>query len=162
MNLVVVITDLFIGGSPRVTADLVIDLQRSHGFSSTVISLKPLPPAAQSAIVNELRAANIEVLSLNARSGRQLFAAARALADLITQKNPPVVYSLLVHANLVTHLALRRLGKNRPRHIQSIHTVQPYPRWHWWLQRWLNRHADGFVAPSHAILDKLGLKESGH
>jgi glycosyltransferase involved in cell wall biosynthesis len=39
--------------------------------------------------------------------------------------------------------------------VQSIHTVQEKPAWHWWLQGIIGPLCDGVVTPSAAILQKL-------
>jgi glycosyltransferase involved in cell wall biosynthesis len=47
----------------------------------------------------------------------------------------------------------------RPLFVQSIHTLQPRPAWHWALQNFLSPHAHALVAPSQAVIDKLQSKQ---
>ncbi|HVT80026.1 MAG TPA: glycosyltransferase family 4 protein, partial [Phycisphaerae bacterium] len=61
---------------------------------------------------------------------------------------------VLVHANLL--VALTRPLVTHPFYwIQSIHTVQEKPAWHWWAQGLIGNLPDATVAPSRAILQKL-------
>jgi glycosyltransferase involved in cell wall biosynthesis len=48
---------------------------------------------------------------------------------------------------------------SRPLFIQSIHTLQEKPAWHWALQNFLSPHAHALIAPSQAVIDKLQSKQ---
>jgi glycosyltransferase involved in cell wall biosynthesis len=68
------------------------------------------------------------------------------------------VFSSLVHANFIAARASRQLPGVR--FLQSVQTVQPRPRWHWWAQRWAHRRAERVVVPSNAIVKFAG-RQSG-
>lgn len=155
-----VITDLDLGGSPKVLRDVALGLASERGgrvqFAPHVCALAPIGSAADTgprgAIARDLRKAGIAVHSLDARGPLHLPAALRRYRTVLAQVRPDLVYSILVHAN-----TLATLGKafcNCPL-IQSLHTLQPEPEWHWQLSGFLARWADAVVAPSQPILNRL-------
>ena len=64
--------------------------------------------------------------------------------------------SFLVHANTVAALAAKKLPGVR--FLQSIQTVQPKPRWHWWMQSLIHGKADRVVVPSQAVAEFAAAK----
>ena len=177
------ITDLLLGGSPLMLRDLASGLQASGSggvgsdFDVSIISLKPLPLNNRSAFPSsEFRIQNSEftptsphsefttlnsefkfkIASLNLSSPLGFPRALPRLIRLLNQTSPHILYSILIHANLLGTLALPFL-KNRPKFIQSIHTLQPRPRWHWTLQGLLAPRADALIVPSQPILDRIAL-----
>lgn len=132
-----VITDLEIGGTPRVVRDLAIRL-RAFDFDTAVTCLSPWGPVA-----DELKDAGVPVNAIGATSAKQLPAAVRKLRSLTADAD--VIFSFLIHANTIATLA----NAGRPiRLLQAIQTTQPYPTWHWWLQGIVGRYAAAVVMPS--------------
>jgi glycosyltransferase involved in cell wall biosynthesis len=179
LRLTFLITDLHLGGSPLMLRDLATGLQASGGggdFEVTVISLKPLPPSNDIATPREPRAVSsfppqsfgfdssfvispssfpaVPVFALNLSSPLHLPRARRDLARLLQQSQTQILYSILIHANLLAALTVPLLNPS-PILIQSIHTLQPRPRWHWSIQRFLAPRADALIAPSQPILDRI-------
>ncbi len=140
------ITDLHRGGSPLILATLATALQQRGHIAPRVISIAPLGE-----IADILRAENVPVKSLNAKSNRDLTVLGRFLGEL--RAHPPkILCSILIHANLLATLA-RPWVRNaeKIRWIQCIHTLQEEPEWHWQAQGVATSFADAFIAPSHAI-----------
>ena len=135
------ITDLQIGGSPRVVRDLAIRL-RSSEIETTVACLSSWGPVA-----DELKSAGITVHALGATRTTQLPRVVRAFRKLAGDVD--VVFSFLVHANAVAAMALRSLPNVRL--IESIQTTQSRPRWHWPVQRWAAGRAERIVLPSPSV-----------
>ena len=146
-RLTFLITDLHRGGSPLLLADLAPGLQR-HGFDVEVVSIAP-----EGEVAGLLRARSVPVYSLNAE-GRGDFSVVPRFANYVRRARPDIVASVLIHANLLAVLA-RPFVERRVLWVHSIHTLQERPRWHWYVQGVLNSFADGFVAPSAAIVRKL-------
>ncbi|MDB5328444.1 MAG: glycosyl transferase group 1 [Phycisphaerales bacterium] len=139
------ITDLEIGGTPRVVKELAIRL-RPLGFETAVACLSPWGPVA-----DELVAAGVSVTAFDARGVRQLPATVAKVRRWAADAD--VVFSFLLHANAVATLALR--GSNTPL-IQSIQTTQPRPRWHWWVHGIVGRSARKIVVPTASIQQIAG------
>lgn len=144
-RILLLITDLEIGGTPTVVRELAIRLNRGGGAVVEVACLKPPGPVAV-----QLRDAGVQVHSLGARSSRELLRVERDLRERIRSRGFDTVFSFLVHANVVAALAARKLPEVR--FLQSIQTIQPRPAWHWHAQRWAARHAEKVVVPSTAIV----------
>ena len=146
-NIVFVITDLDLGGSPLVVRSLVRGLRAGGRWNPTVISIK-----SAGIVAKWIRVEGSEVVSLHARSPRDM-SAVRRYCRIINHLEPQVVVSVLVHANLLSTLC-RRAGP-ACRYVQSIHTLQDKPIWHWYAQGLVSRSADAIIAPSQAVLDKI-------
>ncbi len=146
-NIVFVITDLDLGGSPLVVRSLVRGLRAAGRWNPTVISIK-----SAGVVAKWIRVEGSEVVSLHARSPRDM-SAVRRYCRIINHLEPQVVVSVLVHANLLSTLC-RRAGP-ACRYVQSIHTLQDRPLWHWYAQGLISRSADAIIAPSQAVLDKI-------
>ena len=143
------LTDLEIGGTPTVVRELAI---RLHDPPQVKIEVACLKPAG--AVADQIRAAGISVTSFGVTRARQLFSAARQLREFVRTRAIDTVFSFLVHANVVAALGAKRLPGVR--FLQSIQTVQPRPRWHWWAQRWAARRAEKIVTPSTAVVRAAG------
>ena len=139
------LTDLEIGGTPTVVRELATRLHKPPHVEIEVASLKPAGPVA-----DQIKAAGIAVTSFNVTRPSQLFSAARQLRELVATHQIDTVFSFLIHANVVSGLAAKKLPQVR--FLQSIQTVQPRPRWHWWAQRWGARRAEKIIAPSTAVV----------
>ncbi len=155
VRIVFVITDLHLGGSPLVVRDIGCGLVGGRGFEVSVVSLKALPVGGGGGIVGRMREAGVGVYSLNMRGVRDFPLGVLRLVRLLGRLRVEVVYSILVHANMVSTIAVGLLGK-RPRLVQSIHTLQERPGWHWGVQGVVSGYADAVVAPAGAILERIG------
>ncbi len=147
IKLLIAITDLDLGGSPLVAQALATGLRDTGDFAPTVVSLAP-----PGAVGEMLQKAGIPVLSCRAR-GRRDAGAVLQFVKLARRVQPDILYSMLVHANIAATCAKPFL----PRCVfyQSIHTLQPRPRWHWQAQGLVSPAADGLIAPTRAVLNRV-------
>ena len=153
-RILLLITDLEIGGTPTVVRELATRLHDpATGVHVEVACLAKWGPVA-----DLIKAAGVTVTALNARAGRELLRTTRRLRELVREHRIDTVFSFLVHSNVVAALASRKL--RGVRFLQSIQTIQPRPRWHWLAQRWAQRHAERIVVPSGAIVNAAA-KRSG-
>jgi glycosyltransferase involved in cell wall biosynthesis len=139
VNILLLITDLEIGGTPTVVRELAIRLRDSSGV--TVACLSRWGPVA-----DQLRDAGVTVVPFDAAGAADLPRTVLRLISLIRRERFDIVFSFLIHANLVAALASRFCP--RVRFLQSIQTTQPTPRWHWRLQSVLHHAAQCVVVPS--------------
>ncbi len=137
------VTDLEIGGTPRVVRDLAIRL-RSPEITTAVACLAPWGPVA-----GEIESAGIRTFPFGTTRSWRLPWAIEKLVRLA--RGYDVVYSLLVHANTVAALASRWMTDVRL--IQSIQTTQPDPSWHWLVQGVVQRAAERIVVPSASVAE---------
>ncbi len=138
-KILLLITDLEIGGTPTVVRELAIRLNQIAGVIIEVACLSRWGPVA-----SELRAAGVTVHALAATSMLDVAVIGRLVA-LVRHEHHDTVFSFLIHANLAAAVASKFASF---RLIQSIQTTQPRPRWHWWMQRGIRRAADKIVVPS--------------
>ncbi len=143
-RILLLITDLELGGTPTVVRELAIRLARAVPSSHVEVAcLSKWGPVA-----DQLKAAGIEVTALGARGSTDLRTLPR-LIRLIEAKKFDTVFSFLMHANALSAAAsLRARGV---RWIQGIQTTQPNPAWHWRVQRLVQRAADAVVVPSSSV-----------
>ncbi|MEZ0267211.1 MAG: glycosyltransferase family 4 protein [Phycisphaerae bacterium] len=137
-------TDLEIGGTPTVVRELAWRLRDWAGAHVEVAGLGPTGP-----LQKQLWARNVKCTALGARGPRDFPRTLWRLLRLVKQERIDTVLSFLVHANTVA-AALRPLYP-RARYLQSIQTTQPNPRWHWRLQRLAAVAADRVIVPSPSI-----------
>jgi glycosyltransferase involved in cell wall biosynthesis len=143
-RILLLITDLQIGGTPTVVRELATRLNAAGGTSVDVACLSPMGPVGE-----QLRAAGVAVHALDARGPRDLARTVSRLRKLIRANAYDTIFSFLVHANVVAALAGRPLPGVRL--LQSIQTTQPRPRWHWVAQRIAARAAERIVVPSPSV-----------
>jgi glycosyltransferase involved in cell wall biosynthesis len=137
-RILLLITDLEIGGTPTVVRELALRLKDDAHIE--VACLSRLGPVA-----DQIRAGGVEVTALGARSARDLHVIP-SLVRLIKNRQFDTVFSFLIHGN--TAAAIASLFCSDVRFIQSIQTTQPYPKWHWLLQRVVHHAAERVVVPS--------------
>ena len=145
-KILLLITDLEIGGTPTVVRELATRLSDPPNVEIEVACLKRWGPVA-----DQLRERGIPVTAFEAERPWDLPATVRKLRELVRERRIDTVFSFLIHANTVAALASRKLPGVR--FIQSIQTVQKKPRWHWWVQARIHRCADQVVGPSTAVAD---------
>lgn len=136
-------TDLERGGTPTVVRELARRLP-TESLNVQVACLAPPGPLAA-----EIEAFGGRVTCFGVTKPWQSPAAVRRVRELVRERQIDTVLSFLVHANTVAALAARRLPGVR--FFQSIQTVQPNPRWHWWVQRRVWRAAEKIIVPSEAV-----------
>ena len=141
-RVLLLVTDLLIGGTPTVVRELAVRLKR-QGVEVEVACLAKWGPTA-----DVIRDAGVTVTALDARGAWDLGVFAR-LHRLVREHQIGVILSFLVHANVAAAYVGRRLPQVRI--IQSIQTTQARPRWHWLAQRLAAGMADGIVAPSPSV-----------
>jgi glycosyltransferase involved in cell wall biosynthesis len=141
-RILLLITDLEIGGTPTVVRELARRLRDDTTYVH-VASLKSAGP--NGAILTEN---GIPVTALRARRSFALPLVIRRLRRLIRDERIDTVVSFLVHANVVASFAVR----GDVRLLQSIQTTQPKPAWHWRAQRWAARRAERILVPSTSIV----------
>ena len=139
MKILLLITDLEIGGTPTVVRELAIRLKQTSDVTVACLS-------RQGPVGDQLREAGVRVIAFDASAAAQLFSTASRLIWLIRRERFNVVFSFLIHANAVAAMASRFCPGVR--FLQSIQTTQPKPRWHWQLQSLVHHAADRIVVPS--------------
>jgi glycosyltransferase involved in cell wall biosynthesis len=144
-RILLLVTDLRIGGTPTVVRQLAIRLGSHPDFHVHVACLDRWGPVA-----DQLRDRGIPVTALNACGGLDLRIVFR-LIRLIRRENIDTVFSFLVHSNTVAALASPFVRDVR--FLQSIQTTQPKPRWHWIVQRAIQHAAERIVVPSSSVAD---------
>ena len=150
-RILLLITDLEIGGTPTVVRELATRLNAlRHDVRVEVACLAGWGPVA-----DQLRDAGVHVTAFRARGVFDLPRVVRRLVRLVRLRRINTVFSFLVHANTVAAAASWFLRDAR--FIQSIQTTQPRPRWHWRVQRVAQHYAERVVVPSpsaaHLALD---------
>ena len=150
-------TDLERGGTPTVVRELATRL-RNPRVEVEVACIGRFGPVAQ-----ELVDRNIRVWALGARGTMALPRVVEAFGKLMGTRHYDRVLSFLMHANVVSALASIGRRKNT-RWFQSVQTTQPYPWWHWKLQRLAADACERVIVPSHSVarmaVEAAGVAES--
>lgn len=142
-RILLLITDLKIGGTPTVVRELAA---RLNAPPSVVVDVACL--AERGPVADQLEASGVRVFPLDARGAVDLRVIWR-LARLIRENSYDTVFSFLLHANAAA-AAVAPFFRNA-RFIQSIQTTQPHPRWHWRVQSIVHHAADRVVVPSPSV-----------
>lgn len=138
-------TDLEIGGTPAVVRELAVRLHalRRAGDEIKVACLGRFGPVAA-----QIRDRGVEVEALDARGATDVAVIGR-LGALMRRWRIDTVLSFLVHANAAA--AIVSLMRGNIRCLQSIQTTQPWPRWHWRVQRLASLAAERIIVPSESV-----------
>jgi glycosyltransferase involved in cell wall biosynthesis len=144
-RILLLVTDLEIGGTPTVVRELAIRLKETPEVCVEVACLAKWGPVA-----DQLREAGVAVTALGASSIGDIGAIAK-LIQLIRIKRFDTVFSFLIHANTCATIA--KLFVRDVRFIQSIQTTQPWPRWHWKLQAIVQEAAERIIVPSPSVAE---------
>ncbi|HEX3359329.1 MAG TPA: glycosyltransferase, partial [Tepidisphaeraceae bacterium] len=142
-RILLLVTDLEIGGTPTVVRELAIRLKNLSGVYVEVACL-----AGGGPVVGQLKEGGIAVTALGAASVRDVGVIGRLVA-LIREHRIDTVFSFLIHANAAA--AIAKVFARDVRFIQSIQTTQPWPRWHWKLQGGVQEAAERIVVPSESV-----------
>lgn len=138
-------TDLEIGGTPTVVQDLAVRLHEPPAVQVEVACL-----AGWGAVAGQLALARVPVTALEARSVFDLSVLSR-LSRLLRERRFDTCLSFLVHANAIA--ALASVIVPGVRWFQSIQTTQPGPRWHWLVQAVAQLAAERVVVPSRSAAE---------
>lgn len=141
-RILLLITDLEIGGTPAVVRELSTRLHAS-GVDVQVACL-----AARGPVAGQIESGGVAVTALGAGSALD-WAVVSRLVKLIRRERIDTVLSFLVHANAVAAAASRFVSGVR--WLQSIQTTQPYPRWHWLAQAAASLAAEKIIVPSESV-----------
>jgi glycosyltransferase involved in cell wall biosynthesis len=139
-RILLLLTDLEIGGTPTVVREIA---RRLHGPPNVSIHVACLGRAGP--IAQQIQQSGIAVTALNAKS-RADWKVFRQLNQLIRRERFDAVLSFLVHANAAA--AVSSFFCPGVRYLQSIQTTQLHPRWHWFVQKLASHRADRIVVPS--------------
>jgi glycosyltransferase involved in cell wall biosynthesis len=142
MRILLLITDLELGGTPTVVRELAVRLRRT-GADIEVACLSKWGPVA-----DQLRDKGVPVTAMNASGPRDLLVSWR-LTGFIRDRKFNTVFSFLMHANAMAAAASLKMPDVR--WIQSIQTTQPWPKWHWMVQRFAQKCAETIVVPSTSV-----------
>jgi glycosyltransferase involved in cell wall biosynthesis len=142
-RILLLVTDLQIGGTPTVVRELAVRLAGEKAVRVHVACLAGWGPVA-----GQIRERGVEVTALGKGSKRDAGIFFR-LVDLIRRGRFDTVLSFLVHANALA--AGASLICPGVRFVQSIQTTQPRPRWHWGVQRLVQGRADVIVVHSPSV-----------
>jgi glycosyltransferase involved in cell wall biosynthesis len=142
-RILLLITDLEIGGTPTVVRELAVRI-RDAGAHVEVVGLSKEGPLGE-----QLKERGIRCVGLGARGTRDAPRAVWRLVRLLRSERIDTVFSFLMHANAVA--AVASLSYPRARYLQSIQTTQAWPRWHWGVQRLVAVAAERVVCPSPSV-----------
>lgn len=140
-RLLLLVTDLLIGGTPTVVRELALRLH-AGGVEVQVACLSKWGPVA-----DQIQQGGVKVTALDAGGVRDVAVISR-LARLAKRERIEVLFSSLIHANIAA--AMVKMGGGRFELFQSIQTTQPKPRWHWVAQRFASRFAKCVIVPSES------------
>jgi glycosyltransferase involved in cell wall biosynthesis len=143
-RILLLITDLEIGGTPTVVRELATRLTVPDEVRVDVACLKISGPVA-----TQLEARGIFVHVFSATSPFDFPPVVAELRALVREREIDTVLSFLVHANVVAASASRVTPGVR--WLQSIQTSQPNPRWHWVAQRVAHHAAEKVIVPSPSV-----------
>ena len=142
-RILLLITDLEIGGTPTVLRELALRLRNVPDVHVQAAGLSGPGP-----LRDQLLARGIECTALGARGAWDLKIAGK-LHRLLRRERIDTVVSFLIHANALA--AALRSAYPHARYFQSIQTTQPRPAWHWALERWVHRAAEKIFVPSLSV-----------
>jgi glycosyltransferase involved in cell wall biosynthesis len=145
-RILLLITDLQIGGTPTVVRELASRLNAPPGVTVEVACLSEAGPVAK-----QLRERGVDVHPLGARGPGDLPRTISRLLRLVRGRRFDTVFSFLMHANVVAAVAARWWWGDDVRLLQSIQTTQPWPWWHWRLQSLAQEQAGRIVVPSASV-----------
>lgn len=146
-RILLLITDLQIGGTPTVVRELALRLREPGPVGGPGrVEVEVACLAGWGPVADQLRSAGVTVTALGAASVAALPRTLWRLGRLIRGGQFDTVFSFLIHANALA--AAASVVCPSVRFLQSIQTTQPKPRWHWHLQRLVRLGAVKVVVPS--------------
>lgn len=148
-SILLVTTELRPGGAEKCLVNLACGLDRDR-FSPSVVSIADPPSPQQDVLVQKLKEREIPVNFLKINSKSQVFSAVARLRRVIQSTKPDLVQSFLVHANILTGLALGRFPKIP--FFTGIRVADPSPCRHR-IERWATSRATGIICVSQQVAD---------
>ncbi len=148
IRLMIVVTDLEVGGAPLHLLRLVPGLRRA-GYAVKVVCLSGPGPVGP-----DLAEAGAEVAACGARAARDVSALWR-LARLVRAYRPHVLHGLLFHANQAVRLVAPVAGVPVGRVLCEIHTVEIERPWHLWADNLTCRMCREELGISSAVVRHL-------
>lgn len=148
IRLLILITDLDVGGTPLDVLRLATSLPRDR-FAPLVVSLADVGPVG-----NRLQAAGIPVAACNARTTYDVRALAR-LIGIVRTFRPDILHSFLFHANLAARLLGPVMGVARDQTLCTILTVETERLWHLHVEALTCRRCRYVVANSRSVFRHL-------
>jgi glycosyltransferase involved in cell wall biosynthesis len=145
-RILLVITDLEIGGTPTVVRELATRLNLIPHVKCEVASLGQLGPVG-----HQLRNNQVKVHAFGGRGMFNALSVMTQLIDLVRFGRFDTVFSFLIHANAISAGASLFFSRGQVRWLQSIQTTQPSPHWHWRLQARVHKRAERIIVPSPSI-----------
>jgi glycosyltransferase involved in cell wall biosynthesis len=142
-RILLLITDLEIGGTPTVVRELAVRLRCPPDVEVEVACLSKWGPMG-----TRLADAGVKVTALGADSASSLIPVTNRLVRLVNTQHFETVLSFLVHANTVAAMAWTFC--HHARFFQSIQTTQPRPRWHWRVQGVAQHAAKRVIVPTES------------
>jgi glycosyltransferase involved in cell wall biosynthesis len=136
------ITDLEIGGAPRIVQQLACGLDRNR-FEVEAACL-----AYDGPIARELRQRGVSTHCLQARGPWDIRVFFR-LNRLIRRFRPDILQCALVHANLAGRLV--GFVQRTPHILAAIHTIEKGKRWHLMLETLTCRFSDRSICVSESV-----------
>jgi len=141
VRILLLVTDLNIGGTPTVIRELAIRLKPLADVQVACL-------ARRGPVSDQIESKGIQTTALDASGPRDLRVIHR-LHKLISREHIDTVFSFLIHANAAA--AAVSLFSRNFRLLQSIQTTQPHPTWHWKVQKFAQRAAEKIVVPSPSV-----------
>ncbi|WP_158265396.1 glycosyltransferase [Blastopirellula marina] len=145
-RIVIVTTELGMGGAERCVANLASRLNREK-YQVQVVALATPPEPPRDGLVRQLHEAGVPLTFLNCRRSWQFFSATRQLRRIVQDTQPAVLWSFLFHANVVATLAARGLPVRR---LQALRVIEQ-GRWRRKLQAWVAAKADRVLCVSEGV-----------
>jgi hypothetical protein len=154
-RILLLLTDLEIGGTPTVVREIARRLHRPPNVSIHVACLGRRGPVAE-----QIAGLGIPVIPVTSLDARKIIdvKVVYQLIQLIRREKLDTVMSFLMHANAAA--AVSSFFCPGVRFLQSIQTTQLHPRWHWFVQRLAAHRADRIVVPSPSAAE-VAHKRSG-
>jgi glycosyltransferase involved in cell wall biosynthesis len=140
-RILLLVTDLNIGGTPTVIRELAVRLKPFAEIQVACLSHR-------GPVSDQIESNGIQTTALGASSARDVRVIHR-LHRLISREHIDIVFSFLIHANAAA-AAVSLFSKNF-RLLESIQTTQPNPSWHWRVQKYAQRAAEKIVVPSPSV-----------
>ncbi len=145
-RLLIVTTELGMGGAERCVANLACGLDRDEwDVHEVALTGPPQPP--KDAHVSQHQPAGVPLTFLGCRGKWQLPQAVKKLRQMIREDQPAVVLSFLFHANVVANLAA---GGLQVPQIQSLRVIEQ-GRWRRRVQAWAARRAARVLCVSQGV-----------
>ena len=144
VRIILLITELNVGGAERALARTVTGLSRDR-YNPLVACL--YDPGV---VADQIRASGVQVIDLRAKGKWDLSVAWR-LYRLLRHEHPAILHTWMFHANVLGRILGRLAGV--PIIISSERTMGQESRWRYWLNRLTDPLTDRVVCVSQQVAD---------